>query len=93
MYLAADFNAGIDSVKNKLLGTPTAYYVAHCLNRVFRKDGINFFIQLQSLESEKKESYNSSQHQKVNKHMFIKKRNDISEQFPHYPFSIRLTNS
>jgi hypothetical protein len=42
MYLASDFNAGIDSVKNKLLGTPSAYYVAHCLNRVFKKDRIKF---------------------------------------------------
>lgn len=42
MYLAENFNAGIDSVKDKLLGTPSAYYAAHCLNRVFKNDGIKF---------------------------------------------------
>lgn len=42
MYLAEHFNAGIDSVKHKLLGTPSAFYAAHCLNRVFRDDRIKF---------------------------------------------------
>lgn len=42
MFLAGEINAGIDSVKHKLLGYPSAYYVAHCLNRVFRDKRIKF---------------------------------------------------
>lgn len=42
MYLAENFNAGIDSVKYKILGTPSAFYVAQCLNRVFKNDRIKF---------------------------------------------------
>lgn len=42
MHQAMEINAGIDSVRHKLLGYPSAFYVAHCMNRAFRGQNMRF---------------------------------------------------